>query len=118
MNIIFAKHDNSNKEFVFEVTQGLNPTRGDILWVETARGDAIAKATSGLIESPSNYEIAEKFGAYFPLKKVKTFANKEMQEYCKNRILEDTLSDIADILCKKSKASKGTTDIQSKFDRE
>nr|DAE43353.1 MAG TPA: hypothetical protein [Caudoviricetes sp.] len=108
MNIIFAKHDNGNKEFVFEVPQGLNPTRGDILWVETMRGNAIAKATSGLIESPSNYEIAEKFGAYFPLKKVRAFANKEMQEYCESRILGDVLGNIADKLCK---ASKGTTDI-------
>ena len=91
MNIIFAKHDCCEKEYLFEVPNGMHPTRGDILWVDTAKGETVAVATCDMISGCGIEQIAEKFGAYFPLKRVKTYANHELQTYIENR----TYSEVA-----------------------
>lgn len=43
MTIIFAKHDGCDKEFIFEVPAGMYPVRNDVLWVDTAYGETVAK---------------------------------------------------------------------------
>ena len=85
MNIIFAKHDGCDKEYIFEVPNGMHPERSDILWVETSKGDTIAVATSDVISGYKMEQLVEKFGAYLPLKVVRTYANKELQNYIENR---------------------------------
>ena len=85
MNIIFAKHDGCNKEFIFEVPNGMNPKKNDILWVDTIRGETVAVATSDVISGCQMEQLVEKLGAYLPLKRVRTYANKELQIYIENR---------------------------------
>ena len=85
MNIIFAKHDGCDKEFIFEVPAGMYPVRNDVLWVETAYGETVAVASSDTIFGHGIEEIITRFGAYLPLKKVKAYANRELQTYIENR---------------------------------
>ena len=85
MNIIFANHDGCDKEYIFEVPNGMHPERSDILWVETSKGDTVAVATSDVISGYKMEQVVEKFGAYLPLKVVRTYANKELQTYIENR---------------------------------
>ena len=85
MTIIFAKHDGCNKEFIFEVPAGMYPVRNDILWVDTAYGETVAVATSDTIFGHRVEQIAERFGAYLPLKRVKAYANRGLQIYIENR---------------------------------
>jgi hypothetical protein len=89
MNIIFAKHDGCEREFIFEVPCGMHPERNDILWVETSKGDTVAVATSDVISGYKMEQIVEKFGAYLPLQVVRTYANKELQTYIENRIYSE-----------------------------
>lgn len=92
MNLIFAKHDRCAKEFLFEVPDGMHPVAHDILWVDTMKGETIAIATSDTISCDNIEQIAQRFGAYFPLKKVKTYANKGLQCYIENSIYREVWS--------------------------
>lgn len=87
MRFIFAKHDGCNKTFIFEVPANMCPVKNDILWVETSKGTTIAVATSCTMscEKDGVEYIAEQLGGYMPLKKVKTYANRELQTYIENR---------------------------------
>ena len=89
MTIIFAKHDGCNKDFIFEVPADMYPVKNDVLWVDTAYGETVAVATSDAIFVNKVDELAEKFGAYLPLKKVKAYANRELQIYIENRIYRE-----------------------------
>lgn len=84
MNIIFAKHDGCDKEYIFEVPEGMHPVKGDMLWVNTSKGETVANATSDMISGHGVEQIADKFGAYFPLKKVLAYANRGIETYIKN----------------------------------
>ena len=79
MNIVFAKHEKQNREFLFEVPEGMDIRKGDILYAETMKGPCVAVATSDMM--PGNEELITRLGAYMPLKKVITYANKEIQNY-------------------------------------
>ena len=100
MNIIFAKHDGNDKEFVFEVPDGMLIFKNDILWVETSRGETVAVATSDMITGVGLEQVAAKFGAYFPLKKVKTYANQGLKEYIEQKCIKE----IKESVSKKSKS--------------
>ena len=89
MNIIFAKHDGCDKEFIFEVPSGMYPVRNDVLWVDTAYGETVAVATSDAIFGQKVEQIVERLGAYLPLKKVKAYANRGLQTYIENRIYRE-----------------------------
>lgn len=79
---VFAKHENSSKEYLFAVPNDLyNIKKGDVLLVDTKNGEEIAIATSTIIEGENLDEIALKFGAYLPLKKVKAVLNQRLKEY-------------------------------------
>lgn len=75
MRIIFVKHLNSEKEFLFEVPCCLNAKYGDVLAVNTYRGLAIAIASSN-IETVSE-TVAVRLGARMPLKTVLFRIGKE-----------------------------------------
>lgn len=71
MKIVFAKHFNSEKEYLFETTIPI--LRGDLLEVETVIGNSIARATTGSISIAGDgvYDICERLGVTkFPLKQV------------------------------------------------
>ena len=84
MNIkfVFAKHDGCDKEYVFEVPDSIKKIEiGDLLLVDTSRGKQVVTATSTAIQSNQAEQIASRFGAYFPLKKVLQHCSKEFAEY-------------------------------------
>lgn len=81
--VVFAKHDSCSQEFLFAVPWYLEVRKGDVLLVETMRGDAIATATTEMFEGRDIDEVAKRFGAYLPLKRVKAVAGKEIKEYIK-----------------------------------
>lgn len=87
MQIVFATHDGSSKEYLFEVPEGMSVKRNDVLCVETMNGPKVAVATGGMSIGEYTDRMLIKMGAYLPLKKVIACANKEIQEYIKNRAI-------------------------------
>ena len=87
--VVFAKHDGCSQEFLFAVPWYLEVRKGDILLVETMRGNTIATATTEMFEGRDIDEVAKRFGAYLPLKKVKAVAGKEIQEYLKLQLYNE-----------------------------
>lgn len=95
---VFAKHENSSKEYLFAVPNDLyNINKGDILLVDTKKGEEIAIATSAIIEGENLDEIALKFGAYLPLKKVKAVLNQRLKEYVERNERERILLQIKEL---------------------
>lgn len=94
---VFAKHDGSDKEYIFAVPEHLQHQmirKGDILLVDTKRGLQVATATSDFFESSDAENIAVKFGAYLPLKEVRQVCGKEIQEYLEKKLMEEVQSSI------------------------
>ena len=83
--IIFARHEGA-KEYLFEVPENLNPCKNDLLFVDTMKGPVLATASSDtlLVEEIAVEEIVKRVGAYLPLKKIITYANKDMRDYLMN----------------------------------
>ena len=91
---VFAKHDGCNKEFVFAVPPWMSVHKGDVLLVETKDGRAIATATSNIIEGEDVEQVALRFGAYLPLKKVLQVCGPELQKYIRIK----TIGEICDAI--------------------
>lgn len=89
--IVFAKHDGCEKEFLFEVSQGMVIKSGDILLVETMYGKRIARATGDMSTGEYTDKILTNLGAYLPLKRVLASAGREMQEYIKTIVIRDII---------------------------
>lgn len=96
MNIIFAKHENNGKEFCFEVLdeQAGYIKKGDLLLVETCRGNAAATATTDVISGSGAKDVANKSGASFPLKKVISFVDSTLKEYIHNAVKESVIKEL------------------------
>lgn len=88
---VFAKHDSCAQEFLFAVPYYLEVHKGDILLVDTMHGEAIATATSEIIEGQDLDEVAVKFGAYLPLKKVKQVVGKRLQDYIFTKTIDNII---------------------------
>lgn len=76
MKYILAKHQKHSKEYVFQVPEDIKVHRGDLLLVDTIRGEQLATATSDIFEGDGATEIAIRFGAYLPIRKVICAKNK------------------------------------------
>jgi len=87
--VVFAKHDSSSQEFLFAVPWYLEVRKGDVLLVETMRGDAIATATTEMFEGRDIDEVAKRFGAYLPLKRVKAVAGEKIKEYLRSQLYDE-----------------------------
>lgn len=87
--LVFAKHDNCSQEFLFAVPHYLEVRKGDVLLVETMRGDAIATATTEMFEGRDIDEVAKRFGAYLPLKRVKEVAGKVIKEHLRLQLYNE-----------------------------
>lgn len=79
--LVFAKHDDCPKDFLFSVPPNIALHKGDILLVDTAQGPAIAKATSEPFICNDINGLAVKLGAYLPLKNVIQAAGPAIQRY-------------------------------------
>lgn len=83
--IIFAKHPNLNKEYVFAVPYYMDVRKGNTLLVETSKGAQVAIATSDIIECENADEIAVRYGAYLPLKPVINCVNDQLVNFIKSQ---------------------------------
>lgn len=95
---VFAKHDGSDKEYIFAVPEHIQRQmirKGDILLVDTMHGRQVATATSDIFESSDAENIAVKFGAHLPLKPVLQVCGKEIQEYLDKKFMEEMQPSIA-----------------------
>lgn len=79
--MVFAKHDGCEKEYLFAVPHWLSVKEGDILLVNTRRGESVATATSDMFTVSKANEVAVRFGAHIPLKEVKQVVGKTLQTY-------------------------------------
>ena len=94
MKIIYAKHEGQDKEYCFEVPEIMDIQKGDILLVDTMRCTGIAIATSDIITGENIEQFATRCGAYLPLKKVITYANKDLQEYIHKKAVSEIIKTI------------------------
>ena len=98
MVIVLAKHDGCNQDFVWSVPPWMDIHKGDVLLVDTSYGLTVATASSEIIESQDAAELAQRFGAYMPLKVVKGYCGKMLQQYIKNQALSEALQMIGDAI--------------------
>ena len=89
--IVFAKHDECEKEFLFEVTERMEVKSGDILLVETMHGKQIARSTGDMSTGDYPDDILLRLGAYLPLKRVLAVAGRDIQEYIKTVVIRDII---------------------------
>lgn len=85
MKTVFAKHKDTEdaKEYLFRVPEHIKRIkRGDLLAVETSKGLSLAIATTEMQECSEL--IAEKLGAYLPLKEVYCIVTYELLRLCQN----------------------------------
>ena len=71
MRVIFVKHLNNDKEFLFSIPDhicDIKIQKGDLVIVQTYRGLAMAIVTSEIEYISEN--VAKRLGAYLPLKNV------------------------------------------------
>lgn len=96
MNVIFAKHDCCEKEYCWEVPDEFKDyiVKGDFLLVNTIKGIDIATASTGIITGNGAIDVAEKSGAYFPLRKVISFVGAPMKNYICNKVRTAIAKDI------------------------
>jgi hypothetical protein len=96
MNIIFGRHDGCTTDFCWEVPDYFKDKihKGDILLVDTIRGEDVATAVSDIISGEGAQFVADKNGAYFPLKKVLSYANQRLIIYLDNKIKNDIIANI------------------------
>ena len=82
MRTVFAKHKDT-KEYLFRVPKHIKRIKqGDLLAVETSKGLSLAIATTEMQECSEL--IAEKLGAYLPLKEVYCIVTYELFQLIKN----------------------------------
>lgn len=85
MRLIFAKHDGKEKEFIFRIPDGAVANKGDMLWVETMRGNDIAIASSDVFIADE--DVAVRYGAYLPIKSALGIISKEFYSAVAKRVL-------------------------------
>ncbi len=96
IKVVMAVHPNSSRKFTFEVPDGMEVHKGNILLVETMKGKSIAICSSEEICIDVN--DVEKLGAYLPLKKVIQCAGEQIQDYINSRCKYKIKSDIENYL--------------------
>lgn len=81
-NLVFIKHQGSNKKFMFEVPVGVELMKGEKVFCDTRLGNQIGTcATSSFyINSHSLESVMEGFEATMPLRKVIGYA-EPISEY-------------------------------------
>lgn len=97
---IFARHDGNEKDYLFEVPPYIKVHKGDVLLVDTKHGEEIAVATSEVFESENIDDIAAKYGAYLPLKKVKQACGRKIRQYITQKVLKPAFDEISNALLK------------------
>ena len=87
--LIFAKHEGNNRDYLFAVPFDIEVRKGDVLLVDTMHVLQVATATTEMFEGRNIAEVADKFGAYLPLKEVKQVAGKQIQEHLRRKAFSE-----------------------------
>lgn len=96
MKIVFAKHLDSQKEYLFETT--IPVIKGDLIEVETIKGNAVAEATTGsiFIDNVHAMDLLKRLGATtIPLKPVIGRISPKLFSFVGNEV-EKILNNSAD----------------------
>ena len=82
--LIFAKHDGSDKAFLFTIDPLYDVKNGQRLLVETMHGEteAMAVGDSFMADDRAVNSIVTGTGAYFPLKKVIGTVETDIKDFC------------------------------------
>ena len=88
MNVVFVRHGDS-KEYCFEVPDCLATyiKKDMTVLVNTIHGLDTGTTTTNVVSGDGARDIAEKNGAYFPLKKVVSFVDDHIFNVVKNDII-------------------------------
>ena len=96
--IVFVKHEGACKEFVFSVPVSLmHVKKGDFVMVDTMYGRDFGTVTSQLVECSNIEEVAQKFGAYLPLKPILSVVDSDMVAYIERRCQERIMKKIMEV---------------------
>ena len=68
--VVFVKHENSEKRYLFCAPESQSLKRGDVVVCRTANGDEKGVCATGSFFVSGIDEIVRAVGAYLPLKKV------------------------------------------------
>ena len=76
VNLVFIKHQENSKKFLFEVPVGVELMKGEKVFCDTRLGNqvGICATSSFYINSHSLESVVEGFGATMPLRKVIGYA--------------------------------------------
>jgi hypothetical protein len=96
LHVILGKHDGCDKVYCWYISErkAAHVRRGDLLYVETSKGDAVVTAVTDPLTGDRAIEALSNCGARFPLKRVISFANRVMQETIVQRFREDVQTEI------------------------
>ncbi len=95
MKIVYVKHQNSNKKYIFSVTDERIIHRGDLLKVKTRYGDAAGIAVSGTISGDVEYIISKQGLKIQDLSPIIGIVKKEAAKFAveNQELLKSELSD-------------------------
>lgn len=94
MNIVFVKHGAASCEYAFSVPEPLVPyiKKDQEVYVETMRGLAPGRTTTGVISGPGALDFAVQRGAYEPLKPTVSFIpdghNRVILDNCRFHVMK------------------------------
>ena len=88
VKIVMVLHKNCPRSFIFEVPEGMNLHRENVVLVDTKYGDAVGVCATEPFEMFSE-DIANIEGVTLPLRKIKEFAGKEIQRFIEERLKDD-----------------------------
>lgn len=98
MKVVFAKHPESPKEFLFMVPDEMkSPERDDVMWVDTMYGETIATASSDVIEIDHVEELVKRCGAYLPMKRVLAVCSKALRDYIEKELRKNIAQSITSV---------------------
>lgn len=83
-NLVFIKHENDNKNYLFQVPMIIRLKAGEKVFAETIQGESLGECVtdSFIVGEHETACIMTGTGAYYPLKDVIGFASKQEEYRC------------------------------------
>ena len=83
-NLVFIKHENSDKTYLFQAPMQNRLKAGEKVFVDTIQGESMGecKSDSFIVDNFTAEQIISGAGAYYPLKEVIGYAHKQEGYRC------------------------------------